>query len=63
MSIAMTEERPFVSPEELANRWGMNKKTVYSAIREGHVPITRVGRRILIATAWVELQENPTHDD
>ena len=50
---------PFVQPIELAKRWGINHKTVLTAVHDGKIPATRVGRRLLIPRAWVEAQEQP----
>ena len=48
---------PFIGPEALAERWGINKKTVLAGIDRGEIPCTKVGRRWLVPLSWVEAQE------
>lgn len=44
---------------ELADRWGVDIKTIYDGIRLGQIPAVRIGRRVLrIALAVVERIEN-----
>ncbi len=51
-------KRPVLTVKELAERWGLNIKTVYEAIELKQVPTIKVGRRrILIPRAWVEEME------
>lgn len=42
------------SPDELADAVGLDRKTVYSSIARGQIPVVRIGRRFLIPAAWVE---------
>ena len=52
-----TATTPFIGPEQLADRWGINKKTVLAHIDAGEIPCTKLGRRWLIPLSWVEGQE------
>jgi excisionase family DNA binding protein len=52
---------PFTSPDGLAERWDLDKKTVLNAIDRGEIPCTKVGRRWLIPMTWVEAQEAAGH--
>lgn len=49
---------PFLTTDALAERWGIDRKTVLNAIQSGDVPCTKVGRRWLIPLAWINTQEN-----
>jgi excisionase family DNA binding protein len=51
-----------VSVEQLSERWGTHHKTIREAINRGEIPSTRLGRKLMIPTAWVLSQENPTTD-
>lgn len=44
-------ERDVLSVREVAERLGLNVKSVYSGIRVGEIPSLRVGGRILIPRA------------
>lgn len=48
---------PFLRPDVVAARWKLDRKTVLGAIKAGDIPATRVGRSLLIPTAWVLAQE------
>ena len=51
----MSTGRTMLKPKELAERWGVDVKTIYEAIELGQVPIVQVGhRRKLIPIAAVE---------
>lgn len=52
-----TTPRPFLTPQQLADRWALDHKTIRKGIEAGEVPCTRVSRRMLIPLAWIEGQE------
>jgi excisionase family DNA binding protein len=52
-----TVTTPFIGPGALADRWGVDKKTIVAAIHRGAIPCTRLGQRWLIPIAWVEARE------
>jgi excisionase family DNA binding protein len=43
-----------LSVEQLADRWQVNVKTIYEAIRAGQVPAMRLGRVLRVSMAVVE---------
>jgi excisionase family DNA binding protein len=45
--------KPFQAPRNLARLGFGDPKTVYAAIANGEIPVVRVGRKILVPTAWV----------
>jgi excisionase family DNA binding protein len=47
---ALSMVRPY-SVAEAAEMLGLNAKTLYSAIKQGQVPSTHIGKRILIPRA------------
>jgi excisionase family DNA binding protein len=56
-----TEAAPktMLSAQELADRWGVDVKTIYTAIRDGQLPAVRLARNVLrISLAVVERIEN-----
>lgn len=50
----MSELQSVLSVEQLAERWQVNVKTIYEAVRLGQVPSIRVGRVIRISMAVVQ---------
>lgn len=42
--------------DQLADFSGLDRKSVYMAIKRREVPSVRVGRRLLIPWAWIEAQ-------
>lgn len=42
-----------LSPAEIAKRWGVNIKTVYSAIQSGQLPALRLARKRFLIPAHV----------
>jgi excisionase family DNA binding protein len=46
-------QRTMMRPEEVAERWGVNIKTVYASIRAGQLPALRLGRTIRIPATVV----------
>jgi hypothetical protein len=61
--------KPFWRPAEM-KRLGMGShQTVLDAIEAGDIPVTKVGRKLLIPTAWIrrqmqlpELDASPEND-
>ena len=51
--------QPFMSPDEIARATGSNVKTIHAAIRSGEIPATRIGRKVLVATAWLAARADP----
>ncbi len=45
--------KPFHAPRELAGLGFGDPKTVYAAIARGEIPVVRVGRKMLVPTAWI----------
>jgi len=52
-------ERPTLTVDAAADILGVDRKTVYAAINSGELPCLRVGRRILISTAWLAARITP----
>jgi excisionase family DNA binding protein len=48
----------WITPINLSERWGIDRKTVLSAIKRGEIPTTMIGRTWLIPMPWVRLQEH-----
>lgn len=61
--MAVTDATPFITTEDLARRWQINKKTLLGAIHRDEVPCVKLGKRWLIPLAWVEAQEQSTAPD
>ena len=58
---ATTAAQPptLLTSAQLAERWGVDIKTVYDGIRLGQIPAVRIGRRVLrVALAVIERIEN-----
>jgi len=56
-------ERPTLTVNAVAEILGLDRKTVYAAINSGELPSLRVGRRILVPTAWLAARIKPdVHD-
>lgn len=49
--------RTMMTVEELAERWGLNPKTVYAAVEKGQLVALRVGRVLRISRSHVEALE------
>jgi hypothetical protein len=46
--------KPFHKPRELIELgFASDLKTIYSAISRGEIPVVRVGRKMLVPTAWI----------
>jgi hypothetical protein len=45
--------RPFLRVSDLPAFGFGDRKTVYAAIHRGDIPVVRVGRKVLVPTAWV----------
>lgn len=56
------KERPTLTVDAAADILGVDRKTVYAAINSGELPCLRVGRRILIPTAWLAARIRPEHE-
>lgn len=55
----MSEQRNVYSVPEVAQRLGIDRNTVYQAVKEGQIPSIRVGRRILVPRlAFERMLEN-----
>ncbi|MFC1938085.1 excisionase family DNA-binding protein [Chloroflexota bacterium] len=50
----MNEEVLAISVSEASRRLGLSRHLTYEAIRQGKIPSTRIGRRILIPLAALE---------
>jgi excisionase family DNA binding protein len=40
--------------EEAGDRLGISRPSAYEAVRKGEIPTIRIGRRILVPTAWLD---------
>jgi hypothetical protein len=49
-------KKPWLRPDDLARCGFGDRKTVYSAIKAGQIPSTRIGRKLLVPTWWVRRQ-------
>lgn len=46
--------KPFHKPRELIELgFASDRKTIYDAIARGDIPVVRVGRKMLVPTAWI----------
>jgi excisionase family DNA binding protein len=45
--------KPFHKPMELVDLGFGEPKTIYAAIQRGEIPVVRVGRKMLVPTAWI----------
>jgi len=52
-------EHPTMTVDVVARILGIDRKTVYAAVRSGEIPSLRVGRRILVPTAWLAATITP----
>jgi excisionase family DNA binding protein len=50
----MEENRAVLTVEEVAAVLGISRGLAYAAVREGHLPHIRIGRRILVPVAALE---------
>lgn len=54
MATTMTDDtRVAYSPTETARLLGVSRGFVYRALREGTIPSTRLGDRILVPAEWI----------
>jgi hypothetical protein len=55
--------KPFHKPRELVDLgFASDMKTIYGAISRGEIPVVRVGRKMLVPTAWIRLPMGLDHD-
>lgn len=47
-------ERVAYSPTEVARLLGLSRALIYRELREGTIPSSRLGDRILVPRAWVD---------
>jgi excisionase family DNA binding protein len=52
-------QHPTLGVDAVAAILGIDRKTVYAAINSGELPCLRVGRRILVSTAWLAARIAP----
>jgi excisionase family DNA binding protein len=52
------DPKPYLSPAQLAARWGFHVESVRRLVRRESWPVVRVGRRIRIPIAFVEKYES-----
>ena len=52
-------DKDFYSPADLAERWGVNVKTVYRLIESGELQATRIGGQYRVSRAEVDRYEQP----
>lgn len=49
-----TDRSKFLTPQQLADRWGWHVESVRRAIRQGRIPAHVIWRRLLISITEVE---------
>ncbi|MBG9887133.1 hypothetical protein ABE10_11440 [Bacillus toyonensis] len=54
MATKTTDRRVAYSPTETAKLLGVSRGFVYRELREGTIPSTRLGDRILVPAEWIE---------
>ena len=57
-----TPRPDFLSVDEVARALRMNRNTVYRAVALGQIPSVRIGRKIRIPAAWLELEAGRERD-
>jgi excisionase family DNA binding protein len=50
----MLTQKTMLTVDELAQRWGVNPRTIYSAIEKKQIVALRVGRLVRISLSHVE---------
>ena len=58
MLVVDQKHKAYLSPLELAERWGMDYKTIYKAVIESKIPSVKAGRLYRIAVQEIERREN-----
>ena len=58
LSRAGLEDRPLMTVDEVARRWGLDRKTVYAMIDRGQISARRCGRLVRIPRKMVESFES-----
>lgn len=61
-SKVLPPQRRAITPEELAERWGLNYRTILDWIGSGKIPAIDAGRKYRISMDWVEAQERGWHE-
>lgn len=56
------QDHPVLNVDAVAEILGLDRKTVYAAINCGELPSIRIGRRILVPTAWLAARISPDPD-
>jgi excisionase family DNA binding protein len=54
----MKKESVLMTVEELAERWGVNTRTIRSEIQAGRIKAIRIGRLVKVSRSHVEFLEN-----
>ena len=49
--------------DEAAQVLGVSRATAYAAVHAGEIPAIRVGRRLLVPTAWLRRELDPEAPD
>jgi excisionase family DNA binding protein len=49
----MNASAAFLSPRELSQRWSFHPESVRRMLREGRLPVTKMGKRLRVAVADV----------
>lgn len=52
-----TQQRPYLSIDEISDRWGVSRGTVYNAVSEGKLKAKRFGKHIRVYFKEVERYE------
>jgi excisionase family DNA binding protein len=52
--ISVSAERPYLSIDEIAERWGVHRSTVYKEVSSGNLRAKRFGKNIRVHAGEVE---------
>lgn len=54
----MNASANFLSPRELSERWSFHPESIRRMLREGRLPVTKMGKRLRVAVADVVAYED-----
>ena len=50
-------EKAILTVKQLAERWGVDRRTIYAAIRRGEIKVMRIGNTTRISRSHIEFLE------